>query len=165
MTLGSVSDYLLLIVTIIGLRFAYKQLKSLADSVKSSEKNNAIQTIQLMVSFSKLITESKIILDTQSIKLRDIKNRFDAGEEFTKAEIQREEFVLSIRTQDYLNSVDNICSCLLKDEKLETDYKKDYYKVINEAFTNYTSEFNISQDNYHNLWSLYVKWNQNQGNA
>ena len=160
MNWGSVSDYLLFIITIIGIFIAYKQLNNLVDSVKTSQKNNAIQTVQLMLSIYKIITESKTNLEAHVIVLNDVKKRFENGDELTEQELLFQQLIMNIRIEDYLNSLDTLCSCLLKDNELEADYKSDYEKIVDAAFNNYSSNFEISQKNYRNLWALYSKWNQ-----
>ena len=138
---------ILVLTAIIGSFFAWYQLRRLADSL-------ATQTVGMVLGMDKVVNEANQRLAEISIANAELAKSGSA----TKHELEIAQLRENHAIQNYLNSLDRVCSFFLNGSFSEKMYKSDYRTLVHDAVKNYSTHFGGPQNLYFNLQEIHKKW-------
>lgn len=131
----------------------FAQLKKMTSSVETAVAANSIATLNTVITLEKSITDNRIRFSDAAVAASKLKPEDD--------EKHRNATILAFdeARENYLNSMDRFCACILREQFPETDYRKDYRNAVNEIVThaNY-KELMGTGTRYRNIVKLYDKW-------
>ena len=141
------------IAAIIAAFVYFAQLKKMTSSVEAAKKSNSIATLNAVISLENTIINSRIRFSEAAINASKLNK--DDDEKHRNATI----LAFEEARETYLNAMDRFCSCILKGDFPEIEYRKDYRHAVNKIVThsNYKDLMGTGT-RYRNILKLYEKW-------
>ena len=141
------------IAAIIAAIVYYAQLKKMNESVKTAADANSIATLNAVINLEKTITDNRNRLSQTAAEVSKLSSDTDTQHKQTVI------LVFNEARENYLNSMDRLCACIIRGQIPEVDYRKDYINAINEIVThkNYNELMGVGT-RYRNIVKLYEKW-------
>jgi hypothetical protein len=137
----------ILLVAYVQLRKVKEQLKNLSDN----QRNNTLMTVLEMESE---MFKRKEALDKVSFEIRElgISNTQMIPE---MVELLKDKHDIAI--ENYLNSLDRFCFCIIQKYLADRDWRTEYRDVVFDAVDNYENKFGVSS-RFRNTKKLFDKW-------
>lgn len=145
--------------TIVGLGIlivAYVQLKKVKEQLQNLSDNQRNSTLMTVLEMESEMFKRKEALDKISFEIREI------GISSTNRKISPELLELltdknNIAIENYLNSLDRFCYCIIHKYISDRDWRTEYRDVIFDAVENYEDKFGPSS-RFRNTKNLFDKW-------
>ncbi|PFQ80868.1 hypothetical protein [Priestia megaterium] len=131
----------------------FAQLKKMTSSVEAAIAANSIATLNAVLTLEKSITDNRIRFSDAAVTVTKL--RPEDSEKHKNATI----LAFKEARENYLNSMDRFCACILRGQFPEIDYRKDYRNAVNDIITheNY-KELMGTGTRYRNIVKIYDKW-------
>lgn len=144
--ISAIGDIITGIGTLSLFAIAWWQLSKL----NSSNKTSLLMTI---IEIESEITKRKVALNDSALELEEYS--LQAGISLAKISIMQRR--LNSSTEDYLNSIDRLAYCILKNYFPERNWKKEYRNLFNQVVQNFPEKFGLNST-YVNIIDLQEKW-------
>lgn len=131
---------------------AWRQLGRMASSAEESVKSNSISTLATVLSIEDSISQRLHQIDLAS---KDIQMNHST---WTDEQLRAAQRHLDGVTQNYLNAMDRLCTCFLRGQIPEEDYKQDYQEQLPRTIETYEKYFAGANRRYKNILDLREKW-------
>ena len=110
-------------------------------------------TIQLVLNLESELNSRKVRIDDVSSSLRHASNEGN----MTKLEIIEDDLEAAI--DGYLNVLDRLCFCILKDYMKDRDWQSEYRELLQDTIRNNEDKFGTGTY-YKNIKTLYENWSK-----
>lgn len=135
-------------------RISREQLESMARSVEEAVKANSLATLSAVLTLESAIAENRARLSAAAAEVGRLKADDDEQKRKTAA------LVFNEARENYLNSMDRLCACILRGQFPEEEYRKDYRNWVFEIMShdNYKDLIHRMDTRYRNIVKLYERW-------
>lgn len=127
------------------------QLGKLTAQVREAVRSNSIGQLNALLALEQQIAERRLNLSQAGIAVKELNSSPDS-DKFTSASLAFDE-----AKQMYLNSLDRLCFCVLKNLLHDADMRLEYRETIKMAVSQFPEDFGISTP-YRNIKKVYEKW-------
>lgn len=139
------------IIALIMLGISTSQLKRLADQVNEAVKSNSLNQLNALLTLEQQIADRRLNLSESGIDLSTLKNSED------KNKIDAAELKFNEAKQMYLNGLDRLCFCVIKNLLDDNEMRLEYRDIINRAVTDFKEDFHTGTS-YRNIKKVFESW-------
>ncbi|MCE2503345.1 MAG: hypothetical protein J4G05_04705 [Chlorobi bacterium] len=150
--LTAIASCVIALTAIVGVGIARGQLLKMGDAAN-------VQTVQMLMNMNAAMNSA---LDEIAVASKDMVELTLEGNAQGGVTHEQKKFTakqLAAKKSRYLNALDQLAGCLLRNKRIEKQYKQDYEHVITTAVKKYLMDTG-SEARYRNLMKLYQKWNE-----
>jgi len=133
---------------------AYVQLKKVKEQLKNLSDNQRNSTLMTVLELESEMFKRKEALDKISFEIREIGI---SGKNLSEETIELLDDKNNVAIENYLNSLDRFCYCILHKYISDRDWKTEYRDVIFDAVDNYEEKYGTSS-RFRNTKRLFHKW-------
>lgn len=138
------------IIALLMLWVAIRQLSKVASQIEIAARANSISQLSALLNLEQQIADRRLELSKAGIALSQAKGK--GVEEFDAAQLRYNE-----AKEVYLNSLDRLCFCVLKDLLHDDDIRLEYRDLIKSTVQMFADDFSLSSP-YRNIRKVYDKW-------
>lgn len=137
------------VVAAAGLYYLARQVKKAADANRTSN-------VMLILTLEQTVSANREKLATAAVKMKDAADRKSPDAEIETARLAYEE-----RIEEYLNSVDRLCACIVRKYVDEEEYRKDYRNGIMDIVKQHKNK--LGPDTRHrNILKVHAAWSEDK---
>ena len=126
------------------------QISKLTKQVEAAVKSNSIGELNALLALEEQIADRRLRLSQVGIAVKECKDK--SGENFDSLVLQFDE-----AKQMYLNGLDRLCFCILKELFQGEDMRLEYREIIKSAIKDFSSDFGTGTP-YRNITKVYENW-------
>lgn len=126
------------------------QISKLTKQVEAAVKSNSIGELNALLALEAQIADRRLRLSQVGIAVKECKDESD--ENFYSLSLQFDE-----AKQMYLNGLDRLCFCILKELFHGEDMRLEYREIIKAAIKDFSSDFETGTP-YRNITKVYESW-------
>lgn len=123
-------------------------------------KANSISSVAALLQIESSLSQNRQRIDQAAVAMAHLTARRQSGVTVQPAEIEACTMEMNGAIQNYLNSLDRLCACILRDILREDHAKQDYRDLINAAIANYKDEFDTVIGRYYHILKLRDRWRE-----
>jgi hypothetical protein len=121
-------------------------------------KSNSISEVAALLQIESVLGQNRQRIDQATVLMANLNSKRQGGGTVLQAEIDAVEIEMNGAVQNYLNSLDRLCACILRGVFREDYAKQDYRDYINAAIETYADHFGGVKDRFHNIRKVREKW-------
>jgi len=144
----AISACFAVLVAFIGILIANKQLGGIRQAIRTD-------SLMAILSIESELSAKKEKCDELAIKL----SRTVSLDQSPESEIKLLKTRLDLALENWINTLERLCFCILKNYVPEKDWRLEYREYIAEAIRS-QSEFFAAGTRYNNLLQLHEKWSR-----
>lgn len=140
------------------LLFAYSQIKQMNHQLKNMNDTFRNSTLMTVLELENELIRRKVSWDDASFQLREYNinlTRLKEKPNKEYVELLQDKFNTSL--ENYLNSLDRFCYCVLHNYISDRDWKTEYRDVVFDIVDNNPENFNVNS-RFRNTIKIYQKW-------
>ena len=137
---------------IYGLKIAKKQLIQIGKEIKIAVENKRTDSLRIVLEIETQMNSRKLEFDKASKEVREAQLN-SASED--KMDILKDYF--EAVKENYFNSLDRLCFCMLKNYLSDKDWKTEYRNLIHDTIASYEEDFSTASP-YRNIKAINEKW-------
>jgi len=138
------------VIALLMLWIAIRQLSKVASQIEVAAKANSLSQLSALLNLEQQIADRRLELSKAGIAIAQV--RGSPGEEFDSAKLRFNE-----AKEMYLNSLERLCFCVLRDLFHDDDIRLEYRDVIRAALTDFASDFGDASP-YRNIRKVHNRW-------
>ncbi|MCL3782518.1 hypothetical protein EMN47_19210 [Prolixibacteraceae bacterium JC049] len=133
---------------------AYFQLKKVKEQLKNLSDNQRNSTLMTVLEMESEMFKRKEALDKISFEIREIGI---SDKEISSDTLELFNDKNNVAIENYLNSLDRFCYCIINKYISDRDWKTEYRDVIFDAVDNYEDNYGTSS-RFRNTKRLFDRW-------
>ncbi len=138
--------------------FAYNQIKQMNNQLRNMNDTFRNSTLMTVLELENELMRRKVSWDEASFQIREYginlsKLNENPNKEFLDLLTDKHNTAL----ENYLNSLDRFCYCVLHNYIPDRDWKTEYRDVVFDAVDNYPEQFNV-KSRFRNTVKIFQKW-------
>lgn len=146
---SAIGDMLSGVAGCVAVGIAIWQLGGIKKSFELASKDQKLNSLQIVLEIESQMNNRKVEFDKTAKEIRENKDNPD------KLEILKDYF--NSAKENYFNSLDRLCFCILKKYLLDREWKADYRNLLLKTIETYESDFGEASP-YKNLKELNRQW-------
>jgi hypothetical protein len=139
-------------VTAAGVYVAWKGLFYLGDQVKKAADANKTGNLMLVLTLEQGVINARVELARASKEALDLTSQ-QAPQKF----IDSANMFLEERVENYLNSLDRLCACIVRGYVDDIEYRQDYRDTLKETIAKHPTRFDAAT-RHRNIIKLHSAW-------
>lgn len=157
-----VISFVSVIVATTGIYLIYRQLQAMVASIQIAIDDNKNSNLMTVLALEESVSKCRVAMSEAAVKAALIaddekrKNITEASIALTLAKLQYDE-----KTEQYINALDRLCSCIVRGYIDEEQYRQDYRNGIAETIKNH-KEFFGADTRHHNILAVHTAWSQDK---
>ncbi|QHI38544.1 hypothetical protein IMCC3317_39370 [Kordia antarctica] len=156
--INAVCSIVSLLVAMGALYFVYKQISQINKQLNSMNETFRNSTLMTVLELENELIRRKVSWDEASFQLREYPITLKkTKEKLNKATIEILSDKFSTSFENYLNSLDRFCYCVLHNYISDRDWKTEYRDVVFDIVNNNPEEFNVNS-RFRNTIKIFQKW-------
>lgn len=128
----------------------------LAAQVKKAADANRTASVMLVLTLEQAVSDNREKLAAVALKALDPKLQSAPESERKAAKLALDE-----RVEEYLNSVDRLCACIIRKHVDEAEYRQDYRNTIIEIVKDYEERFRANS-RHRNIIKVHHAWSDDR---
>ena len=156
--ISAICSSLSLLIACGALIFAYKQINQANNQLKNMNDTFRNTTLMTVLELENELIRRKVSWDEASFQLRQYGIDLNEKDEFPNedvVELLNDKFNISL--ENYFNSLDRFCYCVLHNYIADRDWKTEYRDVVFDAVDNYATNFGVNS-RFRDTIKIYQKW-------
>ncbi len=155
--INAICSIISLLIAIGALYFAFNQIRQMNSQLKNMNDTFRNSTLMTVLELENELIRRKVSWDDASFQLREYHINLEKKEKPNKniVELLQDKYYTSF--ENYLNSLDRFCYCVLHNYISDRDWKTEYTEVVFDIVKNNPEEFNVNT-RFRNTIKIYQKW-------
>ena len=147
-----------LLISIGALYFAYNQIKQMNGQLRNMNDTFRNSTLMTVLELENELIRRKVSWDESSFQLREYGiNLATLNENPNEEYLDLLQDKYNTALENYLNSLDRFCYCVLHNYISDRDWKTEYRDVVFDTVNNYPEKFNV-KSRFRNTIKIFQKW-------
>ncbi len=140
------------------LLFAYSQIKQMNNQLKNMNDTFRNSTLMTVLELENELIRRKVTWDEASFQLMEYNINLTKLNEMPNGDyVELLQDKLNTSFENYLNSLDRFCYCVLHNYISDRDWKTEYRDVVFDIVKNNPENFNVNS-RFRNTIKIYQKW-------
>jgi hypothetical protein len=147
-----------LIIASIAVVFACRQLRQVNHQLTSMNDTFRNSTLMTVLELENELIRRKVSWDDASFQLREYDITISSSmEKLNEKTVELLQDKFNVSFENYLNSLDRFCYCVLHNYISDRDWKTEYRDVVFDVINEYPESFNI-KSRFRNTIKVFEKW-------
>lgn len=159
---GDAPSWVMAVTAILGVWFGYKQLKGLVTTLEMNVKTLQMNVAALTMNRLATVLQLETDLNDRKFRMAELSGRLQSERAKAKPNpklITAIENTLNASKEHYLNAVDRLAYCIMKDYFPERDWKVEYRDYISAILSSPAfAQYFLANTEFRNLYDLNAKW-------
>lgn len=147
-------EYASIGIAILSVGAIFLQLRNMTESIKKAAEANKLSNVMVVIQLEQSVADARMFFHQAVDEVAKLAEQTPKPSPET---IKRLEHNRNVAREQYLNTMDRLCTCIIRGYVDEKEYREDYRRSITDIIDKFPEKFN-ADTRHRNIKHIHEKW-------